>query len=263
MRILIVTNEHLYTNIALRKFIKMHNKNIVGIILADFVISGRSFLSTVLFLLKKSTLPFSIYKFFEQKLYQFKIFFGLGKSKSFKYYSKKYSVSLYKTKDINSKKTLNLIRRLNPDILYSVSFPQKLKKEVINIPKYGCINFHDSLLPSYRGLCAYFWIMANNEKESGISVHFIDETFDTGKLIMQKRFKINDGDTMQHLYYTSSSLIQKMLPEIQNKLEKKNIMPIFQKKGGSYYSWPNRKGYIEFRKHKKRFFKFSELWGSI
>ena len=263
MRILIVTNEHLYSNVALKDFIKKYNKQIIGIIDADFVVPGKSFLETTIFLFKKSTLLFCIYKFFEQKLYQFKTLLNLGNLKSFKSYSKKYNIPLYKTKNINENKTIDLINSLKPDVIYSVSFPQKLGKDVISMPQYGCINFHDSLLPAYRGLCAYFWIMANNEKESGVSAHFIDDELDSGKLILQKKIKINDKETMQHLYYRCSVLIKEMLPEIQNKLERKDIRPITQEKEGSYYSWPDRKGYSKFRKHKKRFFKFWELWNSI
>ena len=58
MRILIVTNEHLYSNVALKDFIKKYNKQIIGIIDADFVVPGKSFLETTIFLFKKSTLLF-------------------------------------------------------------------------------------------------------------------------------------------------------------------------------------------------------------
>jgi len=264
IRILILTNEHLYSNLVLKGIIKKYYEQIVGIIEPDFIVFGKTFLGSIIFLSKKSILSFCIYKFFEEKLYSFKMFLGLGNLRSFRSYSRKYRIPLYKTKNINCKKTISLIRHLRPDIIYSIAFPQRIGEQVINVPKHGCINFHDSLLPSYRGLCAYFWIMTDNQKESGISAHFIDKDLDTGKIILQKKFKIGNKETMQHLYCTSSKLNGEALLEIQDKLENSLVRPFSQNKGEpSYYSWPDKAGYKKFKKYKKKFFRFRELWSSI
>ena len=59
-------------------------------------------------------------------------------------------------------------------------------KEILNIPKYGGINLHPSLLPKYRGTFSCPWAIINNEKKTGITYHFMNEKFDDGKIVLQK-----------------------------------------------------------------------------
>lgn len=264
MKILILSNDHLYSNLALKRFIRKNHKNIVGLILPDFLIPGKSFLESVRFLLKKSFFQFIFYKWFEEKIYKFKVAFGLGKLKPLSYYSKKYNFPLMKISSINSKTTTNLINRLKPDVIYSVAYPQKISEIVLSIPQKGCINFHDSILPKYRGLCAYFWITANNEKKGGVTALYIDKELDTGKIIMQQEFKIDKDDSMQRVYYKNSKLMGKMILEIQEKLNNNKIKVYQQLESvSSYYSWPNKDGARLFKKNRKKLFKFKELWESI
>jgi folate-dependent phosphoribosylglycinamide formyltransferase PurN len=262
MRILLLSNENLYSNLIIRKFIEKYNKQVIGIVESDVIIFGKNLLNSMLFILKKIILPFAAYMFFEKKIYKFKVSLGLAKLKSFRSYSRIYKIKLYKTKNINNEKTLSMVRKLKPDIIYCAGFNQKLGRSILNIPKLGCINLHPALLPFYRGPFPYFWILANNEKESGVSAHFIDEKWDTGELIMQKRFGIMKN-TMQHLCFKSALLAGEMLLEIQDLLEKKAVKSFPQKRGGSYYPWPNKKGYQNFKMNRKKFFKFKELWNSI
>ncbi len=264
MRIIILTNSHLYSNLALKEFLSKHKKDIVGVFMPDFLLPGKSFFGSVKFLLKKSFFEFCLYKWFEDKVYNFKLALGLGKLKSYSYYSKKYNFSIFKIKSINDDETINLIRKLRPDVIYSVSYPQKISEKVITIPKLGAINFHDSLLPAYRGLCAYFWITANNEKKGGVTAHYIAKEFDTGDIVLQKEYKIDKKDTMQKVYYKSSKLIGETILEVQDKLKNNKVRSYRQSENGmSSYSWPNKEGYRLFKKNKKKMFKFVELWDSI
>lgn len=264
MRILILSNDHLYSNLALGDFLRKNNKNIVGLILPDFLIPGKTFFGSVRFLLKKSFFQFIFYKWFETIIYKFKNTLGLGKLKSYSYYSRKYNFPLFKTSSVNSKETVALIKKLKPDIIYSVAYPQKISESVLKIPKKGCINFHDSILPKYRGLCAYFWITAHNEKKGGVTAIYIDKQLDAGQIVLQREYTIGKDDTMQKVYYNNSKLMGEMIMEIQDKLNNNKIKASNQKKcGKSYYSWPDKEGYELFKKNNKKFFKFNELWGSI
>ena len=264
MRILILSNDHMYSNIALKDFLKENHKDMVGIIFPDFVVSGKSFLQSVGFLLKKKCGMFYAYKWFEDNVYRIKTLLGLGKLNFYSHYSKKYDFPIFKTLNINDEETIKLIKKLKPDVIYSVSYPQKIKEEVLKIPKKGCINFHDSLLPQYRGMCAYFWITANNEKKGGVTAHYIDKELDTGEIVLQKEYNIASNDSMQKTYYKSSKLIGKMIFEVHNKLKEDKIKSYHQKNyKESYFSWPNDEGQKLFKKNKKKIFRFVELWNSI
>ena len=88
--------------------------------------------------------------------------------------------------NINSKKFINFIKKLEPDINIISGFSYIFKKELINTAKYGSINLHAGPLPSYRGGSPLNWQIINNEKNIGVSIIKIDEGIDSGQVILQK-----------------------------------------------------------------------------
>jgi len=80
---------------------------------------------------------------------------------------------------------IDSFRRLQPDLAVVCAFDHLLPEELLEIPPLGFINCHPSLLPDYRGGNPYFHVIANGEKETGITVHYMDKTFDTGDVICQ------------------------------------------------------------------------------
>ena len=117
---------------------------------------------------------------------------------------KKLSIPFYFVNSHNSKQTLNLIKKLNIKCLFACGTPRRLSKKVINSTKYGIINCHPGYLPSYRGCTNVEWAIYNNDKV-GNSVHFLDEGYDTGPIILQKAIKIDKEDD-------ENSLAKKILP---------------------------------------------------
>ena len=93
-------------------------------------------------------------------------------------------------KPINHNESLKLISSYNPSLLVSILGNEIFKEKLIKLAPYGCINLHSSLLPKYRGLMPTFWILKNKEKESGVSVFFMDTGIDSGPIIVQKKFDI-------------------------------------------------------------------------
>jgi methionyl-tRNA formyltransferase len=91
------------------------------------------------------------------------------------------------------------VRALEPDLILIYQMPRLLKKEIFSIPRFGAINLHPSLLPSYRGPNPWFWTYYNMETEGGVTVHFIDEREDTGDIIYQSAFDIPLGATLKEM----------------------------------------------------------------
>ena len=90
------------------------------------------------------------------------------------------------------------LKKLNPDLFIVVAFkiiPQKF----LNIPKFGAVNLHASLLPNYRGASPIQYALLNGDKKTGVTTFFMDDKIDNGKIIMQKEFKINDNDNYESL----------------------------------------------------------------
>ncbi len=105
---------------------------------------------------------------------------------------------------------------LNPDIIITCAYGQILPKELLEVPKYGCINIHASLLPKYRGGAPIHHAILNGEKETGITIMYMDEGMDTGDIIKKEKIEIKDKDNLQlleeKLSLLGSDLILKTLP---------------------------------------------------
>ena len=120
-----------------------------------------------------------------------------------KNYSEKYNIDYLFPVDINSNEFIESVKSYECDLFVSMSFNQIFRKEIINVPKFKSINCHAGKLPFYRGRNILNWALINDEKEFGITVHFIDEGIDTGDIILQRSFPISDSDTYETLLKVS------------------------------------------------------------
>lgn len=141
--------------------------------------------------------------------------------------------------NINSKDFVEFLVRSQCDLFVSMSFNQIFKNEVINIPPCKTINCHAGKLPYYRGRNVLNWALINDEKDFGVTVHYIDEGIDTGDLILQRIYPISDEDDYSTLlsrsYLYCASILIEAIKIIQagtvNRVRQENIHPV-----GSYYS---------------------------
>ncbi len=114
---------------------------------------------------------------------------------------------------LNEKGFLQRIKNLDADLGVVASYNKKLPKELLQLTKDGFINLHPSKLPDYRGANPYSHVIINGEEESAITLHFMDENFDTGDLISQYRFNIDLNETMGTLFNRTNFMCATMLYE--------------------------------------------------
>lgn len=109
----------------------------------------------------------------------------------------------------------------NPDIIITCAYGQIIPEEILNYPKYGCINVHGSLLPKLRGGAPIHWAIINGEKETGITVMSMSKKMDAGDIISQRSISIDDDMILDELYekmsYLGKELLLDTLPSIINK----------------------------------------------
>lgn len=171
--------------------------------------------------------------------------------------SKKYDIDLSAPDRINSDEILSELRRLQPDIIFSIACPQIFGKKIISIPTKGCLNIHSSLLPQYRGLNANFWVMAKGEKETGVTIHYINPGIDDGDIVLQRKIRIERGWTMNELYFKAMDTGSDMISECLSSLSEGSITRTENRiSEGSYFSYPTAGDVREFRSRNRRFFKY-------
>ncbi len=104
------------------------------------------------------------------------------------------ALEVYQPEDINSLEMVETLKDLSPDFIVVAAFGQILKEEILEIPKYKCINVHASLLPKYRGAAPINWAIINGEKETGITIMEMERGLDTGDMISKKSIPIDQED---------------------------------------------------------------------
>lgn len=120
-------------------------------------------------------------------------------STEIKKFSNSKNLQILQPEDLKSKDFVEKIIELNPDLIIVVAY-RILPPEIFNLPKYGAINLHASLLPKYRGAAPINWAIINGETETGVTTFYIKEKVDTGNIILQKRIKIEFDDNAGTLH---------------------------------------------------------------
>lgn len=120
----------------------------------------------------------------------------------------------------NNKEFIEEIRNLNPDVICVVAYGKILPPELLEIPKYGCINVHASLLPKYRGAAPIQWAVLNGDKTTGITTMYMDVGMDTGDIILKEEVKIGEDETTGELWDRLAKIGGKLLVETLEQIEK-------------------------------------------
>ena len=112
------------------------------------------------------------------------------------------------------------IKNINPDVICVVAYGKILPKEILEIPKLGCINVHGSLLPQYRGAAPIQWAILNGDKQTGITTMYMDEGMDTGDMILKEKVEIGENETTGELWERLSKTGAKLLVKTLEQIEK-------------------------------------------
>lgn len=157
--------------------------------------------------------------------------------------------------DVNDPSFLDRLRGLGTELIVSVSCPQIFRKPLIELAPRGCLNIHGAILPRYRGVMPSFWMLANGEKQAGVSIFFVNEDIDAGELCGQRVFEISEDETLDAFLQRSKTVAAELLVEVLGEIEAGSVSqtPLDLSKG-SYYSWPAREDVRRFRAAGRRVF---------
>ena len=111
------------------------------------------------------------------------------------------------------------IKKLQPDVICVVAYGKILPKEILDIPRLGCINVHGSLLPKYRGAAPIQWAVINGEKVTGVTTMYMDIGMDTGDMILKEEVSIGEDETTGELWDKLSEVGAKLLVKTLKQIE--------------------------------------------
>lgn len=130
------------------------------------------------------------------------------------------NLNVYQPNTLKTEDAFDLIKGLKPDIMVVVAYGKILPKKILDLPKYGCVNVHASLLPKYRGAAPIQWAVINGDKQTGVTIMKMAEGVDTGDMILVEKTEIDENETSAELFDRLSLLgadtLMKALDFIEN-----------------------------------------------
>ena len=135
----------------------------------------------------------------------------------------KHGLQVYQPLKVGVAEFVELLKKMNPDVIVVVAFGQLISTEILNLPKYGCINVHASLLPKYRGAAPIQWAIIDGEETSGVTIMRMDEGIDTGDMIAKEELILSDDETGGSLFERLSQMGAELLSVTLSDIEAGNV----------------------------------------
>lgn len=175
----------------------------------------------------------------------------LKHKKSIKAFCKMNRVPFFKQQNVNQRDFIAKLRELNLDLIVSFSAPSIFKSELLSLPRKGCINLHCSLLPQYSGILPSFWTLFYDERETGVTVHYMDNEIDNGDILGQKSVEILESDSMFDIIKRTKMIGGRLMVDVIHDIMTNNVKLVKNKVNHEkYYSWPTEVDFQNFAKRK-------------
>lgn len=235
--------------------VKILQKNqtieLTGLVYSRRIFSAReSWISGARRMIKTAGLSYALLQFMQTDLY-------LLLKKCSPFVTSETTVPVHLTKNINTQRGQTFLKELKADVILLANFNQKVSPAVVSLPTFACLNIHPSLLPRFRGADPVFAALNADEKSLGVTVHHVDETFDTGDIIAQT---IIGTDKNRSVFYHQLQLFQKGAILAANVIRQlpQGLARQAQNVGGDYDSWPTKAKIKDFKKRGGRLIKYAE-----
>ena len=166
---------------------------------------------------------------------------AVGRSKALKYTPVKecavaHGIEVYQPAKIRAEESVEYLRQYNADIIIVEAFGQIIPKAILDMPRFGCVNVHASLLPMYRGAAPLQWVIINGEKVSGVTTMQMDKGLDTGDMLLKEEVAIEPKETYETYHDKLSVVGAQLLIKTLDGLEAGTITPVKQEGDTCYAS---------------------------
>lgn len=147
-----------------------------------------------------------------------------------------HDIPVFQPVKVKDAEAVAVLRGYEADIFVVAAFGQILSEEILNMPKYGCVNIHASLLPKYRGAAPIQWAIIDGEKKTGVTIMQMDKGLDTGDMLFKTEVEIDAKETGDSLHDKLAEAGAKLIVEALPQIEAGNITPVKQKDEESCYA---------------------------
>ncbi|MBK8815454.1 MAG: hypothetical protein IPN42_08090 [Methylococcaceae bacterium] len=233
VRVVLCSYPGIYADVVIKALQKNADIKITGLVYSERIFSAQeTWVGGAFRLIKTSGIGYAVLQFMQTDVYRFF-------KKVMLCQQIEHCVPVLRTKNINTESGIAYLKDLKPDVILLANFNQKVSGAVIATPGLACLNIHPSLLPAYKGVDPVFAALFKNEKSLGVTIHNVDESFDTGAILMQAKTPVeNDKSVFYHqlqLFREGAKLAVSVIKQVANGTTQST-----ENTGGNYDSWPKK-----------------------
>ncbi len=137
-----------------------------------------------------------------------------------------YGIPFYNVESLNEAAVRSRLLLMKPDVICMSGFNEKISSTIIEIPRYGILNAHPSLLPDYRGANPFLWMVKNNKVKGGVTIHRVNEKFDDGAILAQEEMEVYKGSNLAIYNAMASTIAAKLFIKVLSGIESNSISEI-------------------------------------
>jgi folate-dependent phosphoribosylglycinamide formyltransferase PurN len=262
-RIVVITNGNYFARLILTGLFTAFGGSIDRVIVITGDYKGRSGLAALRWLVRVTTIPYLVYKIAVMIAFRIAGTVRPRASYDLASFARARGVPVFAFRSIGEEGALRCVEEANPDLLVSVSCPQRISKRVLAAARRGGINIHSSLLPQFAGLAPYYWVLADRQTKSGTTVHYMNEKFDEGHVLASAEVEIAARDSAFGLFRKLALAGGPLLADAARRaLDGDPGLPQ-QKELYSYRSHPDFASYRRLRRNGHRLIRLGELWRAL
>jgi folate-dependent phosphoribosylglycinamide formyltransferase PurN len=235
LRIVLLTRAGRPSGEKILKALVLSKKKIVGVVAEK---RSRILLNKGIYNFLKTSIQLHGYSFLFSRALEFLKGFVRGNRDFLKEFCRKHSIPFYLVDDHNSASGLHILQTLQADLLITAN-TRIIKSHILNTPAKAAVNFHTSKLPQYAGLDSIFWALYHGENEIGVTIHYLEEKLDTGKILSQRTIPVTAEDDLSSLTVKANDIGSQLMVEAVEKFENGDFSSTVQDLSRrTYFSWP-------------------------
>jgi methionyl-tRNA formyltransferase len=155
-----------------------------------------------------------------------------------------HQLPVYRVSRLAAPETIEQVAHLRADVACVACFPKRLPQALLRVPRHGCLNVHPSRLPQYRGPYPVFWMLRHGDRNFGVTIHCMDEHFDTGDIAAQAEVELPDGVSSAEADVLLAQAGGECLVEVLAALDRGRLIRHPQLAGGSYFPIPQEQDFV-------------------
>lgn len=258
MRVAIISNGNAFSTMMLRPVFDDPGIEVVGAVLVRVPSGGGSSAARLAGLIRRTGISYSAYKFATLAIP------ALAKLRGARPFLDNIcddrGIPSKALRSANSQESLQFLRSLEPEVLVSVSVPERFDPAVLEVPRVAAINIHWAKLPAYAGVAPYFWVLRNGERETGLTVHVMEPTLDTGPVLRRRIVSIEPADSVLSLQIRLAQAgAEELVGAIRDLPASLATAEPQDLTGRSYFTWPERSDTKALHQHGRRLARRKDL----